>query len=102
MRMVSAGMSLFHGSSDTKTPYNNFHELTAPDIDLNEFKFSSLKEQVMIYTKHMCSLCSSVLVCDSAFLCRLSWLSTLHPSEARQKLITRSFCDLLLVMLLEN
>ena len=47
MRVLSAGMSLFHGSSDTETPYNNFHQLTAPDIDLHEFKFSSLKEQVL-------------------------------------------------------
>ncbi|KAL3160400.1 hypothetical protein ABBQ32_010724 [Trebouxia sp. C0010 RCD-2024] len=45
MRMVSAGMSLFHGNSDTNTPYNDLHQLTAPDIDLNDFDFSSLKEQ---------------------------------------------------------
>ena len=92
MRMVSAGMSLFHGSSDTNTPYNNFHQLTAPDIDLNEFEFSSLKDQVLIQHQ-VCVLtvfkCHSLT--DSASLRRLSWLSTLPPSEARQKLITRFF-----------
>ena len=92
MRMVSAGMSLFHGSSDTNTPYNNFHQLTAPDIDLNEFEFFSLKDQVLIQHQ-VCVLtvfkCHSLT--DSASLRRLSWLSTLPPSEARQKLITRFF-----------
>ena len=93
MRMVSAGMSLFHGSSETKTPYKNFHELTAPDIDLNEFKFSSLTEQVMIrYGICLLIMFECHSVSDFAFLCRLSWWSTSRPSEARQKLITRSFC----------
>lgn len=54
MKMVSAGMGLFHGSSDTKTPYNNLHELTAPDIDLNEFKFSSLNQQVLVLHMSVC------------------------------------------------
>lgn len=54
MSMLSAGMSLFHGSSDTKTPYSNFHELTAPDIDLKEFKFSSLNQQVLSLHMSVC------------------------------------------------
>ncbi|DBA97872.1 TPA: hypothetical protein ACH3X3_012731 [Trebouxia sp. C0006] len=33
---------MFHGSSSTETPYSNLHELTARDIDLKNFNFSSL------------------------------------------------------------
>ena len=47
MRMVSAGMNMFHGSSDKETPHDNLHQLTAKDIDLNDFRFSSLAEKVL-------------------------------------------------------
>ena len=47
MRMVSAGMNMFHGSSEKETPYNNLHQLTAPDIDRKDFKFASLAQQVL-------------------------------------------------------
>ncbi|KAL0045150.1 hypothetical protein WJX82_010121 [Trebouxia sp. C0006] len=37
---------MFHGSSSTETPYSNLHELTARDIDLKNFNFSSLVNKV--------------------------------------------------------
>ena len=46
MKMFSTAVNMFHGSSSTETPYNNLHQLTAPDIDLNDFKFSSLANEV--------------------------------------------------------
>ena len=64
MRMLSAGMSLFHGSSDTETPYSNLYQLTAPDIDLNDFKFSTLKQQVLMQQRTL-FFCSQVPQCCS-------------------------------------
>lgn len=46
MKMFSTAVNMFHGSSSTETPYTNLHQLTAPDIDLNDFKFSSLSNEV--------------------------------------------------------
>jgi len=43
--MFSTAVNMFHGSSSTETPHDNFHQLTAPDIDLNEFKFASLANE---------------------------------------------------------
>ncbi|KAL0029397.1 hypothetical protein WJX77_004644 [Trebouxia sp. C0004] len=39
---------MLHGSSSTETPYSNLHELTARDIDLNNFNFSSLANKVTL------------------------------------------------------
>ncbi|DBA70025.1 TPA: hypothetical protein ACH3X2_012323 [Trebouxia sp. C0005] len=46
MRMFSSAVNMFHGSSSTETPYSNLHELTARDIDLNNFNFSSLANKL--------------------------------------------------------
>ena len=46
MRMFSSAVNMFHGSSSTETSYSNLHELTARDIDLNNFNFSSLANKV--------------------------------------------------------
>ena len=42
MKMFSSAVGMFHGKSKTDSPYNNLHQLTAPDIDLKQFNFSSL------------------------------------------------------------
>ena len=42
MKMFSSAVGMFHGKSKTDSPYNHLHQLTAPDIDLKQFNFSSL------------------------------------------------------------
>ena len=60
MSMFSTAVNIFHGSSSTETPYTNLHQLTAPDIDLNDFKFSSLANEVNLgqpCTCHRLAIC---------------------------------------------
>ena len=46
MGLFGAAMNLVHGKSNTNTPYTNFHQLSAKDIDLNEVRFADLAGQV--------------------------------------------------------
>ena len=46
MGLFNTAMNLVHGKSKTETPFTNFHELTARDIDLNQVKFADLAGQV--------------------------------------------------------
>jgi len=69
MRMFSTAVNMFHGSSSTQTPYSNLHELTARDIDLNNFNFSSLANKVRASPKGWIS---------SFRLCHVSACQLLH------------------------
>ncbi len=68
MRMLSSAVNMFHGSSSTETPYSNLHELTARDIDLKNFNFSSLVNKVRASPKGWlstsdCIMCLLVSCC---------------------------------------
>lgn len=56
MRLFSSAVGAFHGKSNTETPFRNLHQLTAPDIDLHQFNFSSLAGQVIFKLQYMAAL----------------------------------------------
>lgn len=67
MGLFNTAMNLVHGKSKTETPFTNFHELTAPDIDLNQVKFADLAGQVRCTLHQRCCMSNQKLhLCLSA------------------------------------